>query len=179
MKNDFVMPVVVLVLICVVISGALAATNSVTGPVIVKGATERAEAARIEILPEADGFERISPQREIYGVTECYRATNGAGFVISVSGDGYGGNGSLSLMVAVSPEGAIIATKTLANSDTKGIGSKVSEPLYESQFAGMDSSLGGYIAITGATVSSNAYRSAVENALAAYAAIAGQEGENE
>lgn len=173
MKNDFVMPIVVLVLICVVITGALALTNSVTEPVITANAASRAEAARIEILPEADGFELISLPQEIYGVTELYKATNGVGYVISVSGDGYGGVGSLSLMVALSPDGTIISVKTLANGDTKGIGSKVSEPGYESQFAGMDASMTGYSAITGATVSSGAYRSAVENALAAYALIAG------
>lgn len=173
MKNDFVMPIVVLVLICLVVSGALAATNSVTEPIIVEGAIIRAEAARIEILPEADGFEQVALQEEIYGVTDCFKATNGAGYVISVSGDGYGGNGSLSLMIAISEDGKIIATKTLANGDTKGIGSRVSEAAYESQFAGMDKNLSGYSAITGATVSSGAYKSAVQNALAAFAQIAG------
>ena len=56
-KNDFVMPILVLSLICLVITALLALTNSATEPVITQAALERAEAARTEIIPEADGFE--------------------------------------------------------------------------------------------------------------------------
>lgn len=173
MKKDFILPIIVLVVICAVISGALAATNAVTSPVIEAGKQERAETARAEVLPEADGFVKVELTEEIPGITECYEATNGAGYVISMSADGYGGKGSLSLMAAISPDGNIIAVKTLSNGDTKGIGSRVSEPAFEGQFAGMDVSMSGYQAITGATVSSKAYSGAVANALAAYEQLAG------
>ncbi|MDR0839040.1 MAG: FMN-binding protein [Oscillospiraceae bacterium] len=172
MKKDFVIPIAVLLAICVVISGALAATNNVTSPIIVEAAAVRAERARTEILPSADGFTAIDA-RLPDGVDEAYAATNGTGYVFTLSATGYGGSGSLVLMAAVSPDGKIIAVKTLANGETKGLGSKVSEPAYETQFVGMDKNLTGYQAITGATISSKAYAGAVKIALEAYEVVKG------
>ena len=69
-------PVVVLTLICVVVSGALAVANRVTAPII-EDATRRAqEAARLELLPEAEGFKRMLGY-EVEGVSEIYVAESG------------------------------------------------------------------------------------------------------
>lgn len=51
--NKIGKPIVVLCLICVVITGALAATNSATAPVIKAAEEAAAQAARTELLPEA------------------------------------------------------------------------------------------------------------------------------
>ena len=59
-KNDFIMPIVVLTVICIVISAALGFTNKVTAPVIEETERRNAEAARKEVMPEADGFEEIT-----------------------------------------------------------------------------------------------------------------------
>ncbi|MDR0445870.1 MAG: FMN-binding protein [Oscillospiraceae bacterium] len=170
MKKDFILPIAVLVLICIVTTGLLAATNSVTQPVIAQAERERADAERTAILPEADEFQQIDAKLP-EGVTEIYAATNGAGYVITSEASGYGGAGSIRIMVAVSGDGRIIASRTLANGETKGLGSRVSEPGYEDQFAGMDASLQGYNAVTGATISSNAYKSAISNALLAFESV--------
>ena len=61
-KKDFVMPIAVLTIICLVITALLALTNSATEPVIRQSALERAEAARAEIIPDADGFELIEAE---------------------------------------------------------------------------------------------------------------------
>ena len=62
--NEYMMCIVVLTALCLVISAALALTNMVTEPVITEGALKRAEAARIEVLPEADGFELVEEDSE-------------------------------------------------------------------------------------------------------------------
>ena len=49
--NKIGKPIVVLCLICVVITGALAATNSATAPVIKAAEEAAAQAARTELLP--------------------------------------------------------------------------------------------------------------------------------
>ena len=57
--NRIFKPIVVLGVICVIVTGALAATNGVTAPII-QAATEAAEtAARTELLPEADSFTEV------------------------------------------------------------------------------------------------------------------------
>jgi electron transport complex protein RnfG len=174
MKKDFIAPIAVLVLICVITTGVLAATNSVTEPVITDAANRRADESRAAILPGADSFEKLDLEFPD-GVTDAYSASNGAGdvvgYVLTATASGYGGAGSLGIMLAISPEGVVTGITTLANGETKGLGSRVSEPDYEGQFVGMDKSLTDYHAVTGATISSDAYRGAVESALSAYAII--------
>ncbi|MDR1328688.1 MAG: FMN-binding protein, partial [Oscillospiraceae bacterium] len=120
--------------------------------------------------PGADSFDKLELELPD-GVTDAYSASNGTGYVITATASGYGGAGSLRIMLALSPEGVVTGVTTLANGETKGLGSRVSEPGYEEQFVGMDKSLEGYHAVTGATISSDAYRGAVESALSAYEII--------
>ena len=52
-KADVIKSIVVLAVICLVISGALAVVNSFTSPVIAAAAAERETQARQAVLPEA------------------------------------------------------------------------------------------------------------------------------
>ncbi|MDR3277238.1 MAG: FMN-binding protein [Oscillospiraceae bacterium] len=171
MKKDFAAPIIVLAAICLVISLALAVTNSFTEPVIAVNAAERAETARRALIPEAEDFAPIDASGLPGSVTDAYGTTNGVGYVFSVSATGYGGSGSLQILVGLDNDGKIIAVKTLANGETKGIGARVSEPGFEGQFPGKDGSLEGVNAITGATISSTAYLGAVRDAFAAYTLV--------
>ena len=54
--TDFVLPIVVLVLICAVMSGLLAVTNNITAPIIEESERRAAEEARKEVLSAADSF---------------------------------------------------------------------------------------------------------------------------
>lgn len=171
MKKDFVMPILVLTLICLIISGALAVCAWFTSPLIGSAAAERATAARREVLPEADDFELLTPADIPKSITEVYRATNGAGFVFLIETSGYGGD--IRLICAIDPRGTIVRTATLAQSETKGLGSAVFEAPFESQFTGKDKNLDGVSAISGATISSKAYINAIKDALAAYESVKG------
>ena len=165
-KNDFVMPIVVLTAICLVITALLAVTNHFTAPVIAKAAQERAEAARAEIIPEAEGFELIENDELPDTVTEVYSSTNDAGYVFMLTTTGYGGE--MDLICGIDNDGRIIAVKTLQHSETKGMGSKTTEEPFRSQFVGKDENLEGVSAISGATISSRAYLGAIQDAFTAF-----------
>jgi len=176
MKNDFIMPIAVLLIICIVITGALAATNEFTAPVIAHAAADRAAASMRVILPEAEEFTAIELSDETIegGVTEMYDATAGGeplGYIVVSAADGYGGESSIIIIVAVSHDLTIINLKTLKNAETQGLGTRVSEPEFESTFIGSNASVADYQAISGATVSSQAYLSAVDHALQACAEV--------
>ena len=49
--TDFGFPILVLVLICAIMSGLLAATNGVTAPIIEEAERKANEAARLEVMP--------------------------------------------------------------------------------------------------------------------------------
>ena len=172
-KNDFVMPIAVLTIICLVITALLALTNSATAPVITKAAAERAEAARTEIIPQADGFELVEAEGLPSAVKEVYRTTNDCGYIFMLTTMGYGGE--MDLILGMDNEGKIIDVKTLKHSETKGMGSKTTEEPFRSQFTGKDKELEGVSAISGATISSNAYLGAVADAFAAFEIVTGEE----
>ena len=166
MKDDFVKPIVVLALICLVVSGALAFTNSVTEPVIAEAAAIRTETAMFEIIPQATGFELVSAEGLPETVKEVHRSINDVGYIFIVSTDGFGGE--IKMICGVAPDGALLRCTTLEHSETKGLGAKITERQFEDQFMGVDHRLHGVDAISGATISSSAYIAAVQDALQAF-----------
>ncbi|MEL7609335.1 MAG: FMN-binding protein [Bacillota bacterium] len=170
-KKDFMMPVVVLTVICLVISAALAFTNNLTKPIIDAGASERADAVRLAVMPQADTFEKLDASGLPSSVTEAYQAKNGAGYVFTLVAKGYGGD--MTILCGIDADGLITACKTLSHSETAGLGSKTAEDEYRNQYAGKDSGLAGVSAISGATISSKAYESAIKDAFAAFESIRG------
>ena len=172
-KQGIIKAVVVLVVICLVISGALAVVNSFTAPVSAANAEARETAARQELIPEAGSFEQVTdglPEN----VLSAYvgKASDGsvAGYVITASGKGFGG--TIQVMVAISPEGTILRCKTLdVSSETKTLGGQTANESYYGQYEGQDSSLSGVQAISGATITSTAYKGCVQTAFAAYETV--------
>jgi electron transport complex protein RnfG len=177
MNKELIKPVIVLALICLFVSGALSVVNSRTDPVIKKAAEDRAAAARKEIIPQADGFELL--EIEVLRnrgslpvtITEIYRTTNDTGFIFMITTPGYGGD--IKLICGIAPDGKIIKTSTLSQTETKGIATPVFEKQHESRYSGKDKSLNGVTGVTGATISSNAYRRGIEDALTAFEIIRG------
>lgn len=164
--KDFVKPILVLTLICLVISAALAFTNQKTAPIIEQAEKTKAEEARKEVLPEADSFTLMELSGLPASVTEVYSADNGAGYVFMLTTKGYGGE--MKLICGMDTDGNITSCNTLSQSETKGLGTKTTLPAFRDQFTGKDSSLSGVETISGATISSSAYIGAIKDAFTAY-----------
>lgn len=167
MKNDIIKPVAVLVCICLVVTAMLAYINSVTSPII-KAADEKAAAqARAEVLKEADSFELMKVNKLPECVDEVYKAKNNAGYVFMLTVKGYGGD--MNLICGIKKDGIIEQTKTLSHSETSGLGSKTAEDPYRKQYFGKtEKTVDKVDAISGATISSTAYRKAIDDAFKAY-----------
>lgn len=171
-------PVTVLFCICLVVSALLAVTNYITAPLIAEGEHQRANASRLELL-KADDFTQVEGSWE--GVTEVYQAVTGgavSGYVITGTARGYGGD--VPVMVAFDTNGTIVGIRISGTSETQGLGAKVEETAFTGQFAGLAAktlTLNTDVQqVAGATISSTAAITAVNNAVAAYNAVAGKEG---
>ena len=172
MKDDFVKPILVLFLLCLLVSGALAVGNSLTRPVIEEAAAQRAEAARREIIPHADKFVLLEAEDLPKTVTEVYRTTNNVGFIFMTTTLGYGGE--IKLFCGIDPDGKLIKTAVLAQSETKGFGTPVFEEPHAGQFWGRDKNdIEGVAAISGATISSNAFKKGIQDSFEAFEMIKG------
>ena len=191
--TDFVLPIVVLVLICAVMSGLLAVTNNITAPIIDEAEKAANTAARKEVMPladaagDADPFEEVKPENlpepaaasMPSSITGVYKATNSAGdtvgYTFSITTQGYGGKNTLKMAVGVDMDGKITGVKVLDHKETAGLGSKITT---DQRFIGDvlnkgASEIDGIDRISGATFSSNYYKAAIKDALAAFELVKG------
>ena len=178
-KTDFVLPIAVLTLICLVCAALLGYFNSLTGPIIAETVAAEEARARQEVLPEADSFTELDldlPDTFEDGtknyVTRVYAADNGAGYVFMVTGNGYGGKGTMKLVVSLSPEGAVLKTVTQSHSETAGMGSKTADESYRSQWEGVTAeTIDTVDAVSGATISSTHYLNSMRSVFEDFAWI--------
>ena len=170
LRDDFVKPIVVLCTICLLCTWAVAATFRATEPEIERMRVERALAARMEVLPEADYFIELTDIELPAGVREAFRAHNGMGFVFEAYARGYAG--TVPVMVGLDPEGRIAGIRMLANRETPGIGDLVEDPDYLALFYGLRSP-DGVDSISGATVTVDALKNALRHAAEAFELVQG------
>lgn len=172
--KDFVVPAAVLTAICLVVSAALAGTYGMTEPIIEAAKRAEADAARVVVLPGGSDFREVTVSG-VDNIVDAYEAGNGAGYVITGIGKG-GYGGDLQVMAGIDKDGKITAVKLMDNNETTGIGSKTGEDAYTSQYKGKDSTtLDEVNAVSGATISSTAFKGAVTNIFQAYGKLAGVE----
>jgi electron transport complex protein RnfG len=153
---------IVLALICVVASGLLAVVNSFTRPRIIAQAQAQEDAVLLELLPSAAYFEPVKPGEEILYYKGYNKDNQLTGVVFKASGKGY--SSTIETMVGMTKDGKITAIKVIGLNETPGLGSRVSESAFMSQFANKDiPGLSQVQAITGATISSRAVINSVTN----------------
>lgn len=179
-KDTMAGPTVVLLLICLVISGALSVVYQVTAPKIEQINKEIADAARLEVLPDADAFTAVEGDLP-EGTTEYYIANNGTGVVVTTENKSFGG--TITVMTGFDASGAITGVTITEHADTAGVGTKAMEPEYlaeqyngktETEDAANIKKDTQVDEVSGATVSSNGIYGAVNEAIDAYAEIGGE-----
>jgi len=174
MNKDFIMPIIVLSLICLFVSGALAVVNNFTLPKIEADAVARAKNEMGKIMPSADNFiEIVNINNLPRTITGIFKAADNAGdtlgYLFLISSPGYGGD--INIICGVDNNGRIIKTQVLSHTETKGMTDPVFEDSHQSKYIGKDKMLDGIDAITGATVSSNAYKNGIRDSFTAFEII--------
>jgi electron transport complex protein RnfG len=138
-----------------------------TSPIIETAAAERAEAARRDIIPQADGFEQVHINGMPKTITAVYRTTNNVGYIFLMSTRGYGGE--IRIICGIDTDGNIIKSAVLAQTETKGLGTPVFDEPHAGQYWGKDKyGIEDIAAISGATITSVAYKNSIRDALAAF-----------
>ena len=152
----YLVPTGALVIICLVVTAALAFTYGITAPTIQKNLEAMEKQAAQEVLGDIAGV-AIKTQVKSYG-------------------------GKLELMVGVSDEGAVTGVKILTHQDTPGLGTQPMESDYLTQYIGLTELPASHInddenvdAVTGATISSNAIYNGVKQALSEFKERGGAE----
>jgi len=172
-KKDFILPVAVLSFICLFISGTLAVVNSMTRPIIETAAAKRTEAAKKEIMPQADGFvlldiyELRNAGRIPKTVTNVYRTTNAVGYIFMVTVIGYGGE--IKLICGIDPGGRVVRTAVLEQTETQGLGTPIFEEPHAGQYWGRNrNGIEEVASVSGATITAAAFKNGIRDAFKAF-----------
>jgi len=179
--KDILRLIVALTLISTAAGVILAVTNKATSsPIGNAGSKQHGESLAL-VLPEFDNHPNLTTldvndggRTWTFHVARKNGRYVGAAFVAS-SKKGYGGD--LSLMVGVTAGGHVKQIRILSQQETPGLGSKVAEEPFVSQFAGkpitgtvwaVTKDRGDFDAVTGATISSRAVLEAMRTGLEVY-----------
>lgn len=160
-------PVVVIVVICAIVGLLLGMVNNLTLPTITANREARAWATYSALIPDAPDFSTLPC--DVPGVTACMEAEGGRGFAITAQSKGY--SGQVPMAVAFGPDGTITSVIGMPNTETPGLGTRVTEEAFTGQFVGRAAepmTIDDIDAITGATISSKAALAAVNEAVEAF-----------
>ncbi len=165
--------VLVLFLICVIFGAALAATNMLTADTIAEKRYQQKLEAYYAVMPDDAVFDESSDVdiTKYAGlpatVKGAKKENNGLGYAIEVETKGYGSG--MVIIVGVSPDGIIYGATCSQSNETNGV-----EKSYGDNFKNLDmEGVGGVDLIAGSTMTTNAYRNAVVDAINAATIIGG------
>jgi electron transport complex protein RnfG len=158
--KEILVPTVSLFLICLVMTGALAAVNAVTEAPIAANLAAGADAARQEMFEGA----RFEDNGDYF--TAMDRNGVPLGYCVNAQAQGYGG--MIQVTVGLDPDGNVVNVQVVnCDGETPGLGQKVREEGFLQQFIGGKNSVQ-VDAIASATYSSNGVMDAVNLALEIY-----------
>lgn len=179
-KNDIFKLGIVLLVIAGVCGLILGYVNQVTATPIAVQEKKTMDEANKEILPEASTFEEkkdVELDEGILSLTEGKEGSEVKGYTIKVAPKGYGG--AIELMIGISTEGKLSGIKVLSHAETPGLGANADTPGFTEQYKGKlaeelkvvkgtASNENEIAAITGATITSKAVTSGVNEAIEFY-----------
>jgi len=174
--RDIIRMVVVLTLICAASGLTLSVIYRVTeAPIDYQTIKFVKEPAVKKVLTGYDNDPILDRKKIVIGTDErgmpieltIFPAKRqGETFAVAIEGRGKGFHGTIGVMVGVSKEGKITDIGITSHSETPGIGSKVTEATYTTQFQGLPATGEPKVnGISGATYSSKGVMSAVNQAL--------------
>ena len=155
-------PMVLLTIVVAICVSILTYVDSITREKISAQEDEAVKTMLTEMFPE---MSRYDFKDEIYTI---YSNGDRVGYAFLAIGKGYGGD--INILVGLTDESTVKGIKIVSQEETPGLGTRIAEPVFTAQFAGIDinnvalSRNGGEIdAITSSTISSSAVVEAVRN----------------
>lgn len=170
--KEYLVPTIILFVICLVATALLGITNAVTAPEIEALAIQKEKDTRLEVFPDAASFgEKADESVNIVPALDGNGET--IGYVVVTSAKGYGGE--VEVMTGVTADGKVTGISILSHSETPGLGAKAkTDDEWRGQFTDKTGGIAvskdqagdnSIDAITGATITSRAVVAAVNEAI--------------
>lgn len=159
-----ILPSLVLMLVCAVVCGLLAAANAVTKDKIAQAEAEKVQKSLTAVFGK-DTYTELENTAE--DITAVYENSKGM-LIFDVTADGYA-KGGIRALIGINPDGTVASVGIVSLSETPGLGTKINDPAYLSKYTGIVGVKEAPDAISGATYSSKGLKRAVDTALTAFA----------
>lgn len=178
-KSSLFNMALVLTLVCLGASAAVAIVHEITKEPIEKANIEKINNAIKEVVPPfnnvpSENILKVALDNKDYNVYVAKNDTDVVGYAIeSTTSKGFGG--PFTVMVGLTPDGEVVNTSVISHSETPGLGAKITENnshfiqqwngknLFDGSFKAIVKKDGGDIdAITASTITSRAYCDAME-----------------
>lgn len=171
----------ILFLVSAVAAAALAYSNAVTKGPIEESKRLADTETRKTLIKEADNFNQltIENQGDYPLITEVYEGVKGdelCGFIFKTAPKGYAG--PVEVLIGIKADGTIAGVSIGSHKETPGLGSKAANVKFNGQYSGKNAVLkviksgtpkdDEILAISGATITSKAVTSGVNEALSYY-----------
>jgi uncharacterized protein with FMN-binding domain len=158
--KDIVRMAIILAVICAVAAGALAFTNQVTSAIIEQRIYDETVAELQVLFPDLADFTPVVIQGR-----SGIQAFDAGGNLVGVLAQGR--TGTILFNLGVNADGEIVGLTILQQSETAGLGDKITAPSFLANFIGksVDDDFGTIDNISGATVSANAMKNGVPREL--------------
>lgn len=158
--KKYIKSIISLTVICAVIAALLAVTNSKTAPIIDKNQKAAANKALLEVMPDGGDFTAVDLAKYTLpeSVQEAYTASNG-GCVVKLTAKGYGPD--MIIMCGVDANGVITGAVCLSSNETLGVEKTYGETTKGATVGSIDD----LATVSGATMTTGAYKGAVKDAL--------------
>lgn len=159
--KNILLPTLILLLVCTVVTGALSITNYYTKSAIEAQAQKAIQESMELLIPDAS-YTALNEEKSIYAANKNQQL---AGYIFLTEAMGY--KSKIQVMTALDSTGTILNVRIINCTDeSPGIGQKVATDAgFLAQFAGQQKAIESLDAITGATYSSVGVQEAVQQAL--------------
>ncbi len=157
------LPALILMIVCAIVCGLLAVANAMTKEKIAQAQVEKVQKSLVSVF----GEDTYTPAETAYeGVSAVYTSKSGV-TVFDITTSGYSKDG-IQALIGIQADGTVAGIGIVSLKETAGLGTKIADAAYLSQYQGISDVQEGPDAITGATFSSGGLQAAVELALTTY-----------
>lgn len=150
----------VLGVICVGASASLGFVNSFTKNRIIAQAQAQENESLKDVFPDAQSFEAVKQADQVLYYKALGNDTEVIGYCFRASAKGY--SSVIETIAGMMPDGTLSAIQVISQNETPGLGTRVQEDSFTSQFKGC-SDFDAVQTIAGATISSRAVIASVRD----------------
>lgn len=156
--------------IVLVFGAAMFGLNFITGPIIEANNAGAALAPLLAVMPEGATFGGDALITDTLSslpasVKAVYKEANGLGYVIQTTATSQYSSAPMEITIGITADGKISGIQIDSYNDTSTYDFRAKDPAYLGSYVGKDSALADIGTVSGATFSSTAFKSAVEEAM--------------